>query len=180
MPSFRFKPFLQILEDKVVPAQFGVQLVTPGAGFVGITTATVSGELSFRSEYPPNADGYSIVEADSPAQAIGKVLTGTLQVVVGGQIYTYELNENTVGNSASEHKPFYFDGSALRLEDMAAAPSDSDWDYDDHFLLAAATPVTSTPPSAIPTFRSASLPTSSRGTSTSAGSLFGEAMGAGR
>ncbi len=55
------------LEIREVLSQYAVQLVTPGGGFIGITSAAVSGELGIRPQYPPNADGYSIVEADSAA-----------------------------------------------------------------------------------------------------------------
>lgn len=119
----RSKLLLQSLESRDVPAQwYTVSLDSPSQGVQGDSPLAVSGVgLSTSAD----------VWADSPSGAVKIALTG--QVTVGRQ--TYEFNPQTVSETAGYQRPFLLvqtaTGYEVRLEDLAAEPQQTDWDYND-------------------------------------------------
>jgi hypothetical protein len=137
------------LEDRVTPATYAVKLCGPPEGITGDTAATISGTLSQSSVWPVDGGGASLIEASSAADAISRVLTGTITVTVGSASYLYSTSypPGSVGSTQAAHKPFWYDGFVLRLEDTASATT-SDWDYNDRTWQVSALvhiPATATP-----------------------------------
>lgn len=114
---------LQALEARDVPTQwYTVALDSPAQGVQGDSPLSVTaGGLTAAAE----------VWAHSPATAVKLALTG--QVTVSGQTYGYNLQ--SVGTAVSDRTPFLLTqttiGYEVRLEDLAGAPQQADWDYND-------------------------------------------------
>ena len=68
-----------------MPALFAIHL---GSIIAGDTAATISGSLSVDPSLPTNADGDTLVEADSIQEAVGLAVTGTITVQCAGQTWT--------------------------------------------------------------------------------------------
>lgn len=122
-------------------------LISPPAGLPGDTSATHTGTLVYAGNPPQDAAGARLVEAATPQEAVGTALTGIITVQLGSQSWQHPVLPGSVGGTQVEHKPFWFDGMTLRLEDLAGAPALSDWDYNDRRWPVSVTPhIPDTPP----------------------------------
>ena len=92
---------LQQLEARDVPALFAVQLM---GGVAGNTAATVSDTLAANSSLPTDANGATLVEANSAQEAVGLAIVGTVTVNHAGQTLTYAMNPTNIGSASGEHR----------------------------------------------------------------------------
>lgn len=116
---------------------YTVQFLSPSNGVHGDAGASViSGGLSVKSEYDSDGDGIASVEAESAAEAVAKVETGSVtintSVIKGLTDTTYTFGPATIG-TAKAGQPFLWSKDRIWLEDLAAYPKLSDKDYNDDF-----------------------------------------------
>lgn len=132
-PQVRSGLRLEHLEPRDVPAQlFSVHLESPVLGEPGSSDrAVTAGGLGVAAECDPTGDGSVTVEAETAAEAVHLVLGGSVEA--GGEWYT--LTDGTLADTSAERTPFLLvptaGGFEVRLEDLAATPIVSDWDYND-------------------------------------------------
>ncbi len=124
------------LPDLVMPALYAVQLMETVAGD---TAATDS--LAANSSLPTDANGATLVEANSAREAVGLAITGHVKVVCAGQTLIYSMDPEAVGASAGQRRSLLLDGGIIRLEDMAGSANGSDYDYNDRFWTTSVTEV---------------------------------------
>ncbi len=123
------------LERRDTPATFDVTLVSPSSGVAGDTDAVHTGGLSLTGGVQ-QAAGTTRVTATSAPLAVRAALSGAVQVQLGNTTTTYTFGPGTASGARADHKPYFVslpDGRTgfVRLEDLAAWPSQSDWDYND-------------------------------------------------
>ena len=126
------------LPDRINPALYAVQLMSTVAGD---TAATVTDSLVANSSLPTDANGATLVEANSAQEALGLALTGEVIVVCAGQTLIYSMDPEAVGASAGQHRSLLLDGGVIRLEDMAGSANGSDYAYNDRFWTTSVTEV---------------------------------------
>ncbi len=122
------------LEARDVPAWWSVTAPDPAAGSIGSTDATHTGELTLNPGYDA-VGGVVTVWADTAAQAVAEVLTGSIEVTLGDEVFEQVFGPDTVG-TAADGKVFAVAitgaGGTIALEDMVGFPGATpDMDYDD-------------------------------------------------
>ena len=133
-----------------MPALWAVHF---GGSVPGDTAATITDTLAANSSLPTDANGDTLVEANTIQEAIGLAIIGDVTVQFGGQTLIYSMAPGNVGASFAEHRPFVGSSSVIQLEDMTYSANGSDWDYNDRSWLVSVTDVSGggSPPTSPPT-----------------------------
>lgn len=140
-PRNRHALTLTQLEARDVPTLwYTVHLSSPPGGVQADNTASVGGPgLSIDSMRMFTDSDTALVEANSEAEAIQIVLTGSLEIGVSElelPATTYTFSSSTSSTSASAQAAYLISPTGgntwqVALEDTAAYPTISDWDYND-------------------------------------------------
>ena len=128
-PAQSAKLRLEVLPDRIVPALFAVQLLGSSSGIEGDTAATISGSLALNSQLPVDTDGAVLVEANTASEAVASAITGSIAVSANGQNYSYTIGSGSFGAGQA----LRIDGCLIELEDLAAATTGCDFDYNDWY-----------------------------------------------
>ena len=142
------------LERRDTPSTvYEVRVISPLAGVEGDTAAPTTGSLALTGGTPAGTNQVRIA-ADSPQAAVEFALSGTMTTAWDGVDQQYTFAPSTVDTDPNQHTPFRLEmagGAGLvRLEDLAATPAASDWDYNDRYWQVTASAVPSSPPPADP------------------------------
>ncbi len=136
-PSPFGKLKLEQLEARDVPALWAVGMNSPWTGTPGDTAATISGPLSYASQWLMGESGSVLVEAASAGEAVALAFAGTITVQFGSETLNYQMGPSAFAAAG----PFRYLDGAIQLEDMAYSTFGSDFDYNDRFWMVTTTPM---------------------------------------